>query len=192
MPANSNGGGSPTDAGCRRLRRIVFPSKYSTFAYRAPSSFATKLDYSQYPSFNLGDTSFFPRQVRAEESAQRIAAVRTLQPCSRCVGSLLVAVPVLPREPARPERWVDLGHDRLVLGNLPSIKRPEVGGALALLPEVEKPRKPSVRRGCDLALNAEAEDGLRGGRPSFCQPEPASLPSPPKPRPVGSSLMKHT
>src|ERR1035437_9560928 len=51
---------------------------------------------------------------------------------------------------------------------------------LTLLPEVEKPRKTGVRRGCNLALNAEAEDGLRGGRPSFCQPEPASFSGPPQ------------
>ena len=46
---------------------------------------------------------------------------------------------------------------------------------LALVPEEEEPRETCVRRCGNLSLNAESEDGFRGGRPSFGQAEPTAV-----------------
>ncbi len=55
------------------------------------SSFAGSHD-SQYPPLDFGDTAFFRRQARTEETAQCPIAVSTLQPRRHRVGSLLIAV----------------------------------------------------------------------------------------------------
>lgn len=47
--------------------------------------------------------------------------------------------------------------------------------AFAMFPEVQEPRQTGVGRCGDLAVHAESEDRLCSWRPSFRQPEPASV-----------------
>lgn len=51
--------------------------------------------------------------------------------------------------------------------NLSSVKRPEMDGAVAPLPEVEEPGQSGERRFGDRALNVEEENRFGGGHPPF-------------------------
>ena len=132
-------------------------------------------DHPQNPSLNVGNAALLRRQARIEKSAQRAVTVGALQPCCGGVRSLLIPVPAIPREPPHPQCRVDLRYDRFALGSVPSVKRPEVDWAFAVLPQVKEPRLTGMCRSGDLPLNAETEDRSGGRRPLFGDAEPASL-----------------